>query len=94
MQVNDDAEANDILTAQASTIDGTPLVSGDDSSGVTITQDDSSTLEFSGTLEQINNAFNGFTFTPNLDYTGEQRELLLTIKAQVVLGSRADHLRS
>ena len=72
MQVNDDAEANDILIAQASTIDGTLKLSGDDSSGVTITQDGSSgTLEFSGTLEQINNAFNGFTFTPNLDYTGE-----------------------
>ena len=72
LQVNDDAEANDILIAQASTIDGTLKLSGDDSSGVTITQDGSSgTLEFSGTLEQINNAFNGFTFTPNLDYTGE-----------------------
>ena len=35
----------------------------------------SDTLEFSGTLEQINNAFNGFTFMPNLNRTGGNGEL-------------------
>ena len=70
MYINDDAEANDILIAQASTIDGTlKLVVM--TALVSPFRMASGTLEFSGTLEQINNAFNGFTFTPNLDYTGE-----------------------
>ena len=72
LQISDDADVDAVLKIEAIATNGTLKLSAADSSGVTVTQDGSvGTLAFSGTIEQINNAFSSLTFTPDLDYAGD-----------------------
>ena len=65
IEVVDDANEADILKVEAIAVDGTLKLAAADDSGVIVTHDGSTgTLAFSGTLDQINEAFDGFTFYP------------------------------
>ena len=81
IEVVDDANEADILKVEAIAVDGTLKLTAADS-GVTVTEDGSAgTLAFSGTLDQINNAFDGFTFYPASNFAGET-SISLTVDDQ------------
>ena len=70
IQVQDDAEAADLLKIEVATTNGTTNLG--ESIDVIVTQDGSSgTLAFSGTISQINDAFNMLTFIPTKDFVGD-----------------------
>jgi hypothetical protein len=70
IQVQDDAEVADLLKIEVTMTNGT--INLGDSTDVIVTQDGSSgTLAFSGTITQVNTAFNVLTFIPTKDFVGD-----------------------